>query len=170
MSSEERFRFAIEQLDLQPHHRVLEVGCGHGVAGTAIAERLATGTYVGVDRSAKMIAAAERRLASEIAGGRATLHCATFADADLDSIRFDRIFAARVVAMTREPELTRAAQLLEPGGVVVLAFDAPGQEPSPELIAATTANLAATGFREPELTRYEGSGQVVVCVRAATGG
>ena len=165
MSSEARFRFAIDQLDLQPHHRVLEVGCGHGVAASAIADRLSGGYYLGVDRSPKMIASAERRLAGALAEGRAELTCTSFADAVLDSRHFDRIFAARVVAMTRTPELTIAARLLAPDGVLVMAFDAPGQEPSPELIAATTTNLAATGFGEPELTRHESDGQVVVCVR-----
>ena len=53
--------------------------------------------------------------------------------------------------------------------MVVLAFDAPGQEPSPELIAATKTHLATAGFGEPELTRYDTNGQVVVCVRAARG-
>ena len=168
MSSEERFRFAIEQLDLRPEHRVLEVGCGHGVAASAIVDGLASGSYVGLDRSPKMITAAERRLAVAMAEGRAELRCASFAEAELDSLRFDRIFAARVVAMTRKPELSLASRLLVPGGAVVLAFDAPGQEPSEDLIAATRANLALAGFGEPELTRYEGDRQVVVCVRATT--
>jgi cyclopropane fatty-acyl-phospholipid synthase-like methyltransferase len=169
MASEERFGFAIDQLDLRPDHRVLEVGCGHGVAASSIAARLDAGSYVGIDRSPKMIAAARRRLASELAAGRAELHCATFAEAALDSRRFDRIFAARVVAMTRETELRLAAELLDAGGMLVLAFDAPGQEPSRDLIDATIANLATVGFGEPELTRYEGEAQVVVCVRAVRG-
>jgi len=55
----ERLRLVVEQLDLRPDHRILEIGCGHGVAATLVCERLETGHLTAIDRSPRMIEAAE---------------------------------------------------------------------------------------------------------------
>jgi trans-aconitate methyltransferase len=77
-----RLAWAVEQIDVQPADRVLEVGCGHGVAVTLICERLHDGTVVGVDRSPTLIRAATNRNTAHVAAGRArflhaSLHEAT---------------------------------------------------------------------------------------------
>ncbi len=51
-----RLQAVVEQLDIRPGDRVLEIGCGHGVAATLICERLESGRLRRFDRSAKMIA------------------------------------------------------------------------------------------------------------------
>ena len=57
----ERLRLIVERLDIRPSDRVLEIGCGHGVAATFVCQRLENGHLTAIDRSAKMIAAAKRR-------------------------------------------------------------------------------------------------------------
>ncbi len=123
----ERLRSVVEQLDIRPDDRVLEIGCGHGVAATLVCERLEEGHLTAVDRSAKMIQAATRRNAAYIAAGRAEFLVSTLEDLDLEDRRFDKIFAVRVGLFHREPEHARgiAERWLASGGGVFVFFDLP---------------------------------------------
>ncbi len=123
----ERLRSVVEQLGIRPDDRVLEIGCGHGVAATLVCERLEEGHLTAVDRSAKMIEAATRRNAAHIEAGRAEFLVADLEDLDLGHRRFDKIFAVRVGHFHREPERARgiAERWLAPGGAVFVVFDQP---------------------------------------------
>ena len=57
----ERFVWAVDTLEVRPADRLLEIGCGHGVAVSLVCERLTTGTITAIDRSPKMIEMATRR-------------------------------------------------------------------------------------------------------------
>jgi protein-L-isoaspartate O-methyltransferase len=46
-----RIRWSVEQLDVQPDDRLLEVGCGHGVAVSLVCQTLGGGTIHAIDRS-----------------------------------------------------------------------------------------------------------------------
>jgi len=125
MRCRERLLSVVEQLDIRPDDRVLEIGCGHGVAATLVCERLEEGHFTAVDRSAKMIQAATRRNAAYIEAGRVEFLVATFEDLDLEDRRFDKIFAVRVGLFHRDPERARSIveRWLAPGGAVF--FDQP---------------------------------------------
>ena len=117
----------VERLDIRPDQRVLEIGCGHGVAATYVCERLDGGSLTAIDRSPKMIAAATTRNAAYVEAGTAQFLVATLEDLDLGDRRFDTIFAVRVGLFHREPERAHslAAQWLAPGGRIVTIFDPP---------------------------------------------
>jgi ubiquinone/menaquinone biosynthesis C-methylase UbiE len=123
----ERLRSVVEHLDILRDDRVLEIGCGHGVAATLVCERLKGGHLTAVDRSEKMIEAAKRRNAAYVETGRAEFLVADLEDLDLGGRRFDKFFAVRVGLFHREPD--RAHSLVErwlaPGGAVFAFFDPP---------------------------------------------
>jgi ubiquinone/menaquinone biosynthesis C-methylase UbiE len=126
----ERLRSVVERLGLRPDDRVLEIGCGHGVAATLVCERLEEGHLTAVDRSARMIEAASRRNAAYVEAGRAEFLVADLEDLGLlGDRRFEKIFAVRVGLFHREPE--RARSLVEPwlapGGEVFAVVDAPSK-------------------------------------------
>ena len=123
----ERLRSVVEQLDIRPDDRVLEIGCGHGVAATLVCQLLESGHLTAVDRSAKMIEAAQRRNAVFVEAGRAEFLVAALEELELGQRRFDKIFAVRVGLFHREPERAHelAEKWLAPGGAVSAFFDSP---------------------------------------------
>ena len=125
----ERLRAIVDALSISPDARVLEIGCGHGVAATLVCERLDGGRLTAVDRSPKMIAAAERRNEAHVRAGTAEFLVAHLEALDLGDRRFDKVLAVRVGLFHREPE--RARTLVEPwlapGGLVSAHFDPPAR-------------------------------------------
>lgn len=128
----ERLRLIVEQLALRPDDRILEIGCGHGVAATLVCERLEGGHLTAIDRSPKMIEAARRRNAVYIEAGRAEFLVAKLEDLDLGERRFDKIFAVRVGLFHRDPDRARriVERWLAGGGETFAFFDSPSRRSS----------------------------------------
>jgi ubiquinone/menaquinone biosynthesis C-methylase UbiE len=123
----DRLRAVVDRLDIKPGDRVLEIGCGHGVAATMVCERLDGGRLTAVDRSPKMIDAAQKRNAAFVEGGTAEFLVQELEHLDLGDRRFDVIFAVRVGLFHREPARAHALaeRWLAPGGRVEAFFDPP---------------------------------------------
>ena len=123
----ERLRAVVEQLQIGANDRVLEIGCGHGVAASFVCELLEGGHLTAIDRSPKMIEAAGRRNAVYVEAGKAEFLVAALEDLDLGDRRFDKVFAVRVGLFHRDPERARrlAERWLAPGGTLLAAFDEP---------------------------------------------
>lgn len=102
----------VAALPLQPHLRVLEIGCGPGAAARAVAERLTTGHILAVDRSRVAIDQLTAASAEWIASGRLRARCVAVEDFVLaeDEEPFDLVFAIRVGALDgRHPAAGRIA-------------------------------------------------------------
>src|SRR5829696_489574 len=122
----ERFGWAVDTLALDPADRVLEIGCGHGVAVSLVCEQLTSGRITAIDRSKKMIEMAARRNREHVAAGRAVLTTVALETADLGDERFDKIFAFNVAPFWLQPKeaLGIAGRHLAPEGAVYLFWDA----------------------------------------------
>jgi hypothetical protein len=92
----ERISWAVEQLDVQPTDRLLEIGSGRGVAVELICRQLDGGHVLAIDRSAKATDAAAQRNARYAAAGSASFEEISLEDADLGEARFDKVFTINV--------------------------------------------------------------------------
>jgi ubiquinone/menaquinone biosynthesis C-methylase UbiE len=135
-----RLRWAVDVLDVAPDDRVLEVGCGHGVAVSLVCERLDGGRITAVDRSPTMIEMAQRR--NRAHAGRARFVAATLEAADLGDETYDKVFAVHVAALhQRGAALDVVRRRLAPRGRLYLFSQAPGWT-APESAVGFGARLA----------------------------
>jgi SAM-dependent methyltransferase len=139
-----RNRWAVELLDIRPTDRIIELGCGPGVAIAALTALASRGLVVGVDHSPVMIAQAGRRNRAAVAAGRVRLLNAPVEHLAVPDGQFggpfDAALAVNTVGMWPEPtaRLTEVGQLLRPGGRIALV----SQPRCPGATAATTAAAA----------------------------
>jgi cyclopropane fatty-acyl-phospholipid synthase-like methyltransferase len=97
----ERLAWAVDCLEVQPDDRLLELGCGHGVAISLVCERLDGGSIVAIDRSKKMTEAARKRNRHHIASGKATVETVALQQADFGERTFDKIFGIHFPVLLR---------------------------------------------------------------------
>jgi ubiquinone/menaquinone biosynthesis C-methylase UbiE len=120
-----RLRWAVDSLDVQPGDRLLEVGCGHGVAVSLICDKLSGGRITAVDRSARMIEMARTRNHAHLDKVRFTV--SSIEEANLGDEVYDKAFAVHVAALEKPGDaLDVVRQRLVPQGRLYLFSQAPG--------------------------------------------
>lgn len=140
MAIPDRIAWALERLAPASGERVLEIGCGRGVAAGLLS---AAGCQVtGLDRSAGAIAAAKAR------SPHAAFVCAPLAQAKLEPAVYDAVFAVNVNLFWLEATagLARVRQLLAPDGRLVLVYEPPSEDRIEAIAGKLAANLEAAGF------------------------
>lgn len=133
---------ALGAVVLRGDERVLDIGCGDGRVSLGLADRLASGTLLGVDPSPSMLAVARER-----AAGRPAVTFARGGAEELDAGTFDVVVSFNALHWCRDPveAVRRAAAAVAPGGRTVLQLVPAGPRPSLEDVAATVA--ASPGWR-----------------------
>jgi SAM-dependent methyltransferase len=135
-----RSRWAVQLLDVRPTDRVIELGCGPGVAIAALTTRAIRGLVVGVDHSQVMIGQARRRNRAAIRAGRVRLIHTPVESLAINDGPFNAALAVNTVGMWPDPtaRLRELARLLRPGGRIALV----SQPRCPGATAATSAAAA----------------------------
>jgi SAM-dependent methyltransferase len=153
-----RHRWAVETLAVMPDERLLEVGCGHGVAVSLICEQLTSGTITAIDRSPAMIERAAERNREQVDSGKAVFHAAALDRADFGDERFDKVFAFNVSLFWKHPAHALAAvrKLLTPTGTLYLFHQPPAWKEPPDRFAARLSEiLRADGFAVADVVVQE---------------
>lgn len=168
----ERLVWAVDTMAVRPTDRLLEIGCGHGVAVSLVCEKLDGGSIVAVDRSPKMIAMAKKRNAEYVAAGVASFQAASLHEADFGDACFDKIFAIHVGAFVRgQParELEIIKERLAPGGRLHLVYQPLDPVKAREAVEALSAVLEAHGFTIRDILVHDLASTRVGCVIAENG-
>jgi SAM-dependent methyltransferase len=162
-----RIRWAIDLLDVQPGNRILEVGCGTGVAVALVCDRLTRGRITAIDRSATAIERAWARNRDHVRSGRAALRNVDLAGFRGTHDQFDKAFAVNVNVFwvgDAESECEVLRRVLGPGGVLRLVY---GDDPSGgtrDVGGRVTPKLARHGFTS-RVTRHRSSAAVCITAR-----
>jgi 2-polyprenyl-3-methyl-5-hydroxy-6-metoxy-1,4-benzoquinol methylase len=106
--------------------RVLDMGCGTGLAARAIARRAAfSGTVLGIDRSPYLVTAAQRLAREEGVDGRLDFRTGDARAVEAGDATFDAVIAHTLVSHVEEPSLVvrEAARVLRPGGMLAFSTE-----------------------------------------------
>lgn len=159
-----RLEWAVDLLNVQPADRLLEIGCGHGVAVSLVCARLRAGSnatsgsgdsaragggITAIDRSAKMIEMARGRNAACVAAGLASFHTVSLAQADFGDARFDKIFAIHVGVFLRGRPVREFGVIrrhFAPGGRLYLVYQPLLADHASATVLALTRVLGDNGF------------------------
>jgi SAM-dependent methyltransferase len=156
-----RNAWAVSLLGVEPEHRVLEIGCGPGVALEHAAALATRGRVVGVDHSELMVSAATKRNAPAIAAGRVEVIHGTAEAAAGRGERFDRVYAVNVAQFWDAPGKTLASlgAAMTPGGLIGITFQPRNRgatdEDAERAAQRYEALLGEAGFEELRIERLE---------------
>lgn len=120
-------RDAIDKLDVQSPHRVVEVGFGSPRSLAELLRRASDGTVTGVDHSLLVVRTAKRRLRAEVAAGRLRVFEATAEDLPLEDSTADRVLALNTVTYWSDPDagFRQLARISSPEANVVIGVRTP---------------------------------------------
>lgn len=116
--------WTIEQLQIQPNDRILDVGCG---AGDALAQMLRGYNHVhvtGLDRSPTIVRSALRRNRTDVQAGRANVVEGNLGTLPFPDVQFDRVFSIHTLYFWDDVPavLDEIERVLAPGGLFVITY------------------------------------------------
>ena len=139
-SNRRRTAWTTDLLEIAPDDRVLEIGCGPGIALRDIAARLDTGTVTGIDHSDVMIDQARARNLAELQDGKVRLRHGSLDDLADVGTGYTKALAINVLQF--QPSISAAcakiAAVMAEDGVLAITYQ-------PRTRRATHGDAAAFG-------------------------
>jgi ubiquinone/menaquinone biosynthesis C-methylase UbiE len=117
-------RWTISLLDIQPSHRLLEIGFGPGVSTQMAGERAEEGFVAGIDHSRTMVQAASQRNEDAIRAGRMELKWGDVASLPYLDRSFDRAYSLHSIYFWPDAVkgLKEIKRVLKPGGLLAVTI------------------------------------------------
>lgn len=165
-----RNRWTLDLLALKPDDRVLEVGCGPGVALALAAERTPAGSVTGVDHSEAMISMARGQISRIGQSDRVSLILGDDTALEGYDGALDVVFSANTIQFLSNPAgyFWRAATALAPGGRIATTYQPRGEDPRPshadEMADRCASWMSDSGFSDIRTEYLSGQGLPVICV------
>lgn len=156
-SNRRRNLWAVELLEVAPGDRVLEIGCGPGVALAAIARRATGGRIVGLDHSPVMVRQAVRRNRDAVARGLLEVRLGGMEQLAAFQGLFDKILAVNVIQFLSDKEEAVKAlrEVTAPGGRLAIVHQ-------PRNTGATRADALRTADEVHQLMTRAGYSSIRV--------
>lgn len=148
-SNRARNEWTVGLLDIRPHDRVLEIGCGPGLALAACAAAAREGRVVGLDHSATMLGQARARCRDAVAAGRVAL---VLGGLEAVTGPFEKIFSINVIQflVDRTGAVAALHGKLAPGGVLATTYMPRNRHPTradaERMAAEIEGCMAKAGF------------------------
>ncbi len=117
--------WTIGQMAVRPTDRVLDVGCGGGMALKLLADRARDGLVTGLDYSREMVDQAARRNAAAVRRGTVEVRHGDAMALPYDDGSFDQVCAIETFYFWPDPlrGLAQAYRVLRPGGRITVALE-----------------------------------------------
>ncbi|WP_214759671.1 class I SAM-dependent methyltransferase [Exiguobacterium sp. s146] len=116
--------WTIEQLQIQPNDRILDLGCGAGDALARLLQKDDTVHVTGLDRSATIVRSALRRNRAAVREQRADVVEGNIGKIPFQDEQFDRVFSIHTLYFWEDVPAVLAdiERVLKPGGSFVITY------------------------------------------------
>lgn len=140
-------RLAIRALNIEPHHRVLDIGFGGGVGLQLLLEGR-VGRVAGVEISREMLQRARDRHADDIASGRLVVQHGCAERLPFEAASFDRVLSVNTYPFWTDPRtaFSEIRRVLDVEGLLALALV------RPEMLRIAQLRPGVERLEQPEQT------------------
>jgi len=117
-------QWTISLLNIQPHHRILEIGFGPGVSTQMASAKASKGFVAGIDHSETMVQAANQRNANAIRSGRMELKQGDVTALPYPDQSFDIVYSLHSIYFWQNPVdcLKEIKRVLKPDGLLAITI------------------------------------------------
>jgi len=152
----DRNTWAVSLLDVQSHHRILEIGFGPGLAIEVAARKAVVGMVAGIDHSEVMVKQASRRNSAAIREGRVNLRLGDPALIPFENGFFNSVLTVNAFHMweNQAKGLSEVLRVLKPDGKIVIVEQPVSGDLEAQAEAVRIelpAKLAQAGFRSAQV-------------------